>query len=133
MKEEIILMEWTLAGLFGISALLLIISMYKGFQASKAEHQRIDVAHISVLKEINDMEESIRNIGLDIEIVMKEAGIQLSPEEKLFMREVLDLYKRDYSIETIATKKQVPESEIRQMLAPFLKTKDEGGKVAHEN
>jgi hypothetical protein len=133
MKEEIILMEWTLAGLFGISALMLIISIIKGLRASKSEHKRIDIVHIAVTKEINEMQESIRNIGLDIEIIMKEAGIQLSPEEILLNREVLDLYKRNYSIESIAEKKQVTESEIRQMLANFLKTKDERGKVAHEN
>lgn len=125
-------MEWTLAGLFVVSALLLIISMVKNFQASKAEHKRIDMAHISVMKEINDLQESIRNIELDIEVIMKEAGIQLSVKELDFMREVLDLYKRNYSIESIATKKQVSEIEIQQLLAPYQTQKDERGTVANE-
>lgn len=133
MKEEIILMVWTLGGLFVISVLLLIISILKSTQVAKMEHNQIDVIHISTMKEINALQESIRNIELDIEVVMKEAGIQLSPEEKVFMREVLDLYKRNYSIESIAKQKQVEESEIEQRLAPFQKIKDEGRKVANEN
>jgi hypothetical protein len=125
-------MVWTLAGLFVISALLLVISFSKLFQASKDEKKRIDMVHIEVMKEINEMQDSIRNIEFDLEVVMKEAGIQLSLKEVVFMREVLDLYRRNYSIESIATKKQVPENEISQLLAPYLTAKDEGGKVANE-
>lgn len=128
-----ILMEWTLAGLFGISTLLLIFSILKSTHASKVEHNQMNMIHISTMKEINTIQESIQNIELDIEVVMKEAGIQLSSEKKLFMREVLDLYKRNYSIESIAEKKQVTESEIEQMLAPYQQLKDEGRKVANED
>jgi predicted nucleic acid-binding Zn-ribbon protein len=126
-------MGWTLAILFIISAVLLVISFTKAFQASKAEQKRIDMVHIAVMKEFNDMKDSIRNIELDLEVVMKEAGIQLSLNEIIFMREVLDLYRRNYSIESIAALKEVSESEINQMLEPFLAVKDEGGKVANES
>ncbi|WP_342351990.1 hypothetical protein [Neobacillus soli] len=127
------MMEWTLAGLFGISIILLIISILKSTHALKVEHNEIDQIHIATMKEINAIQDSIRNIELDIEVVMQEAGIQLSSEEKLFTREVLDLYKRNYSIESIAGLKQVTESEIEQLLAPYQKLKDEGRKVADEN
>ncbi|MCM2532735.1 hypothetical protein NDK43_10505 [Neobacillus pocheonensis] len=126
-------MEWTLGGLFGISAILLVISISKSLRASKVEHNQIDMVHISMMKEINSIQESIRNMELDIEVVMNESGIQLTSEEKLFMREILDLYKRNYSIESIAEMKQVTESEIEQLLAPFRKLKDERRKVANEN
>lgn len=132
-KGGTILMEWTLAGLLGISALLLIISIVKSSRASKVKHNEIDQIHIATMKEINDIQDSIRNIELDIEVVMKEAGIHLSSEEKLLMRDVLDLYKRNYSIESIAGKKQVTESRIEQMLAPYQKLMEEGRKVANEN
>jgi F420-0:gamma-glutamyl ligase len=125
-------MEWTLAGLFGVSALLLIVSISRNIKTSKAEHKRIDLAHIEVMKEINDIQESIRNIELEMEVVMKEAGVQLSYEKLVFMREILDLYKRNYSIESIAEKKQVTESEIRQLLAPYQSLKAGRGNVAHE-
>ncbi|MDQ0200204.1 hypothetical protein J2S10_003387 [Neobacillus ginsengisoli] len=127
------MMEWTLVGLFGVSAILLVISILKSSHASKVEHKQIDMVHIDIMKEINAVQESIRNIELDIEVVMNDAGITLSTEEKLFMREILDLYKRNYSIESIAEMKKVTENEIEQMLAPFQKLKDERRKVANEN
>lgn len=126
-------MGWTLAGLFAVSTLLLVISIVKTNQTAKVNHNQVDMVHISMMKEINTIQDSIRGLELDMEVVMKEAGIQLSAEEKLFMREVIDLYRRNYSIENIAEQKQVPVSEIEQLLAPYQKLKDEGRKVANEN
>jgi hypothetical protein len=126
-------MEWTLFGLFLLSALLLGFSLFKSYRDSKVEKKQIDLVHVSIMKEINSIQDSIRDIELDIEVVIKEAGIQLSAEEKLFMREVIDLYRRNYSIESIAEKKEVPETKIEQLLAPYLKIKDEGGLVANAN
>ncbi|MED1471828.1 hypothetical protein P4U62_26430 [Bacillus salipaludis] len=124
-------MEWTLAGLFGVSVLLLIISLTKTAQATKAQNKGIDLVHVEVMKEINDLQESIRNIELDIEVVMNEAGVQLSPKEKVFMREILDLYKRNYSIESIAERKQVSAEEIKELLAPYLRSKDERRSISN--
>ena len=126
------MMIWTLAGLFGISVILLVISIYRTSQASKAEHKQIDLIHISTMKEINAIQDSIRNIELDIEVVMREAGVQLTSEDKVFIREVLDLANRNYSTESIADMKQVSVEKIEQMLAPY-RTLKEGRKVANEN
>lgn len=126
-------MAWTLAGLFGISVLLLIFSIMRSSQTAKKEHNQIDLIHISTMKEINALQESVRNIELEIEVVMKEAGIQLSSEEKRLMREVLDLYRRSYSIESIAEMKQVPVNKIEQILAPYQQVKGEGRKVTNAN
>jgi hypothetical protein len=126
-------MEWTLFGLFLLSALLLVFSIVKTYRDSKLEKKQIDLVHVSMMKEINSIQDSIRDIELDIEVVIKEAGIQLTADEKLFMREVIDLYRRNYSIESIAEKKEVPVSEIEQLLTPYLKVKDEGGLVANAN
>jgi hypothetical protein len=126
-------MEWTLFGLFLLSALLLVFSIVKTYRDSKLEKKQIDLIHVSMMKEINSIQDSIRDIELDIEVVIKESGIQLSADEKLFMREVIDLYRRNYSIESIAEKKEVPETEIEQLLTPYLKVKDEGGLVANAN
>lgn len=125
-------MEWTLIGLFVISVVLLIFSILKSTHAAKLEQKQVDQIHIGTMKEINALKEAIRNIELDIEVVMKEAGIQLSSEEKLHIREVLDLYKRNYSLASIAELKQVKESEIEKILASYHLVKD-GGKVANEN
>jgi hypothetical protein len=126
-------MEWTLFGLFLLSALLLVFSIVKTYRDSKAEKKQIDLVHVSMMKEINSIQDSIRDIELDIEVVTKEAGLQLSAEQKLFMREVIDLYRRNYSIESIAEMKEVPVTEIEQLLTPYLKIKDEGGLVANAN
>lgn len=126
-------MEWTLFGLFLLSALLLVFSIVKTYRDSKLEKKQIDLVHVSMMKEINSIQDSIRDIELDIEVVTQEAGIQLSAEEKLFMREVIDLYRRNYSIESIAEMKEVPVTEIEQLLTPYLKIKDEGGLVANAN
>jgi hypothetical protein len=126
-------MEWTLFGLFLLSALLLVFSIIKTYRDSKAEKKQIDLVHVSMMKEINSIQDSIRDIELDIEVVTKEAGLQLSAEQKLFMREVIDLYRRNYSIESIAEMKEVPVTEIEQLLTPYLKIKDEGGQVANAN
>ncbi|MDQ1002282.1 hypothetical protein QFZ28_002682 [Neobacillus niacini] len=126
-------MEWTLFGLFLLSALLLVFSIVKTYRDSKLEKKQIDLVHVSMMKEINSIQDSIRDIELDIEVVTKEAGIQLTAEEKLFIREVIDLYRRNYSIESIAEMKEVPVNEIEQLLTPYLKIKDEGGLVANAN
>jgi len=126
-------MVWTLAGLFAISAILLIISILKNSRVAKEEHNQIDLIHISTMKEINALQESIRNIELDMEVVMKEAGISLSAEEKLLKREVLDLFRRNYSVASIAELKQVPENEIELIIAPYQQVNDEGRAAANEN
>lgn len=126
-------MEWTLTGLFAISAVMLIVSILKSTRAAKVQHNQIDQIHISLMEEINALQKSIRNIELDQEVLIKEAGLQLTSEEKLFMREVLDLYDRKYSIESIAEMKKVTPSTIQNMLAPYQAMKGEGSKVANEN
>ena len=125
-------MLWTLAGLFGVSIILLVISIMRTSKKTKAQHNQIDMVHISTMKEINAIQDSIRNIELDLEVVRKEAGVQLSSEEKILMREVLDLANRNYSTESIAEMKQVSQEKIEQMLAPY-QTLKEGRKVANEN
>ncbi|MEH7334505.1 hypothetical protein V7161_17810 [Neobacillus drentensis] len=126
-------MEWTFAGLFVISAFLLIFSILKSTRAAKVEHNQIDLIHISTMKEINSLQESIRNLELDNVVLMKEAGVQLTSEEIVLKREVLDLFSRNYSLESIAEMKQVSVSDIDKIVAPYQELKDEGRKVANEN
>ncbi|MBD8005075.1 hypothetical protein [Bacillus norwichensis] len=125
-------MEWTLGGLFVASALLLIMSGIKGRKASKEELKEIDMIHISTMNEIKDIKESIRKMELDIEIITNESNIPISAEERIFRREVLDLYNRKYSIENIAGQKNASENEIRQIIAPYITKKNERSKVTNE-
>lgn len=126
------MMEWTLAGLFAVSGLLLIISFLSSRKASKARREEIDMLQITNMNEMNELRDMIQNMEHDINIVINKAGIQLSSEEREFLREVLDLYNRKYSIESIAQKTHMPENEIKQILAPYITSKSERRKVANE-
>ncbi|MGP7815736.1 hypothetical protein [Niallia sp. 01092] len=125
-------MEWTLAILFGAALLLFILSIVKSQQSSKAEQREIDMIHFSVLDEVEQLQKQLRNVELDLEIIEKKAGIKLSSNERIMMREVLDLFKRNYSIESIAAEKNLSEMDVEHMLSPFLTAKEEGRKVANE-
>lgn len=126
-------MEWTLAFLFGAAVLLLILSFYKTLQSSSKAEQQIDQLTFTFMNEVDQIQEQIRNIELDAEITAQEAGILAgTSSQRILMREVLDLHKRGYSYESIATKKQLTESEIEQMLAPYIKTKNERSKVSND-
>ncbi|GER66585.1 hypothetical protein BpJC7_01620 [Weizmannia acidilactici] len=126
-------MGWILAILFAVSAVLFIMSMAKARSHAKDEHREVEMVHLSLMDEINSLKDSIRNVELDMEILEKESGIQLSMAEKQFKREVLDLYRRNYSIESIAGKKQVSVSQIQDILAPYMAEKNERSKVAGGN
>lgn len=126
------MIEWTIAILLIISAGLLIFSIVTTNKAAKAAEERIDLSYISVLKEINEVKQSIRNLELENEIVIKEAGLELSAQEKILKRKVLDLYKRGYSIENIAEETKTDMNEVQMLLAPFTEDGDEGRKVAND-
>lgn len=125
-------MEWALVILFATATLLLILSVIKTRQASKKELREIDMIHISMMEELKQLQKQIRDLELDKEIIAQEAGIQTSTEERVITREVLDLYKRGYSNESIAAKKQLTENEVESLLSPYLITKVERRNVAND-
>lgn len=132
--EVHIMMEWTLAILLGVAVLLLIISVLKTRQSSKEEHREIDMVHISMMNELTQLKDQIRNIELDAEITLREAGLQITLKERLALREMLDLYKRGYSIESIAAEKKLAINEAEQLLSPYLTSKDDERRtVDHES
>ncbi|MDF0728533.1 hypothetical protein PY093_18015 [Cytobacillus sp. S13-E01] len=126
-------MEWALAIIFGIAILLLIFSFMQIRQSSKIEKREIDLMSIHLMEEINKLEKQIRDIELDAEITAHEAGVQsISSNERILLREVLDLYKRGYSIEGISAQKKLTVNEINQILSPYMTSKGERRKVANE-
>lgn len=118
-------MEWTLAILFIAAAILLITSVIKAKQISKSEQREIDVIHLSVMEEIAQLQKQIRHLELDIEILEKQTGVQLASKDRVVLREVLDLHRRKYSVETIAAQKKLTQAEVEEMLAPYLTGKEE--------
>jgi len=127
-------MEWALVLLIGVSALLLIISIFQFKKLSKVEQQEIDLVTISLKQEIEELSMQIRNLEIDIEIVANEAGLQsTSSKERLLMREILDLYRRGYSIDSIAAEKKLTVEVTEELLSPYKSLHVEGRNAANEN
>ncbi|MBT2665178.1 hypothetical protein J7J00_06705 [Bacillus sp. ISL-4] len=124
-------MEWALIILFAAAVLLFILSFIKK-DSVKVDSQLEQVA-ITFGDEMNVLQEKIRNIEIDAEITVQEAGVlAMSSETRILLREVLDLHKRGYSFESIALKTNQPEDEIERMLTPYIKTKNERRNVAND-
>ena len=127
------MMGWALAILFGVAILLLILSFFKTKETSKVEQQIEDIS-LSFTDKVHQLQQQIRNIELDAEITAQEAGLlAASSKHRILLRDVIDLHRRGYSFESIALKKQMTPNEIEQLLAPYMKSKDERSMVAHES
>ena len=75
-------MEWALVILFGAALLLLILSFIKTKQSSKTVDQQIEELSYTFTNEIKQVQQQIRNMELDAEITVKEAGIYLALQSK---------------------------------------------------
>ena len=132
-EEDPIKMEWTIVILFAAALLLLILSFVKAKQSSKTVDQQIEELSYSFTNEMKQLQEQIRNMELDAEITAQEAGILPgTSKQRLLLREVLDLYKRKYSFESIAQRTQLTPYEVEHLLTPYLKEKNEGSNVTNE-
>jgi hypothetical protein len=121
-------MGWVIAILFGSAVVLLILSFVKTTQSKSYLEQQIAQVSISVRNEVHDVQKQIRNIELDAEITATQTGaMEAASEERILLREMLDLYKRGYSFETIAAKTELTQHEAERMLAPYLTKKAERG------
>lgn len=132
-EEDPIKMEWTIVILFAAAILLLILSFVKTKQSSKTVDQQIEELSYSFTNEMKQLQQQIRNMELDAEITAQEAGILPgTSKQRLLLREVLDLYKRKYSFESIAQRTQLTPYEVEHLLTPYLKEKNEGSNVTNE-
>ncbi|XHU85402.1 hypothetical protein GW626_12905 [Peribacillus muralis] len=124
-------MEWALVILFGAAVVLFILSFSK--KDSIKMDQQLEQLASNLGNEMNVLQEKIRNIEIDAEITVHEAGVlAMSSEERILLREVLDLHKRGYSFESIALKTKQPENEIERLLSPYIKNKNERRNVAND-
>jgi hypothetical protein len=126
-------MEWAIALLFAAAVVLLILSFSKNNQTSKSFERQLEETTFTYMEEINKLQEQIRNMELDFEIIAVQAGFMNgSGQQRILYREILDLYKRGYSAESIALKKQLSVDETEQLLSPFKQLSNEGSNVAHD-
>jgi TolA-binding protein len=125
------MMGWVIAILFGTAVVLLILSFIKTTQSKSQLGQQMEHVSISVRNEVHELEMQIRNMQLDAEITAQQSGaMEASSEERLMLRDMLDMHKRGYSIESIASQKQLPSTEVERMLTPYMSRKAERGMVA---
>ena len=126
-------MVWAIALLFAAAVVLLILSFSKNNQQSKSFEKQLEETTFTYMEEINKLQEQIRNLELDSEIIAVQAGLLNGSGQRILHREILDLYKRGYSAESIALKKQLSVDEIEQLLSPFKQlSNDEGSNVTHD-
>ncbi|KMY52433.1 hypothetical protein AC625_19310 [Peribacillus loiseleuriae] len=123
-------MEWTLALLFGAAVVLLILSFIKSKQVKQEKEQQMEQFTISFLKELNQLQQKIQDVEIDTEIIAQKTGLS---KQRLLLREVIDLHRRGYSLESITAKSQMTEDEIKRLLAPYIKSKVERSDVTNES
>lgn len=125
-------MEWALVILFGVAAVLLILSYTLTKKAKKVEQRELELFSVSFMEEINKLQQQMRNLELDNEILANQAGIDTTDKEhRGLLRDALDLYKRGYSVTSIANEKKLSEIEVQGLLSPFIK-QTEGRKAAND-
>ncbi|WP_077212978.1 hypothetical protein [Bacillus dakarensis] len=123
-------MEWALTILFCIAAGLLIWSTIKAKQDQRAKQREMDTSYVALMEEITKLQKHVRSVELDGEITAQVAGI--SGEERALLRNLLDLYKRGYTVEGIAANLEISENEVKRLIAPYMSSKGERRKVAND-
>ena len=124
-------MIWTLIILFGLAVGLLIVSSVKSKQSSTVLERQIDQTSFTIMNEVHQLQKQIREMELDAEISAQEAGIlSLASEQRILLREMLDLQRRGYSLNSIAEKKELPLHKVEELLAPYTPSKGERSDIA---
>ncbi|MFW0781595.1 hypothetical protein ACM6N5_15125 [Rossellomorea marisflavi] len=124
-------MGWIIAILFGAAVVLLILSFVKTSQSKSQLEQQVEHMSISVMNEVHELEKQMRAMQLDAEITAQQAGaVPATSDERRVLREMLDLHKRGYSTESIASEQQLPTIEVERMLTPYMTKKAERSMVA---
>lgn len=126
-------MAWTIILLISVAIILLIMSYVLSKQTFLKEQQESKALYAALMKELQQIKLQNRKIELDIEILAQEDAIKSTTEQRLLMREVLDLHRRQYSIETIAAKTGLNEKAIESMIAPYVRPQIVRGMAANDS
>lgn len=126
-------MEWALTILLCAAILLLILSFSASKKASEKQDRDNEMLTASIMGEVKQLQEKIRELEFDTQIIAEEAHLKSTTEQRRILREVLDLYNRKYSIESIASKTEMSEHEVERLLAPYKATLRKGRNDANES
>src|SRR5690554_5426360 len=105
---------------------LLIASILKLRHSSVKEQRELNTIYFSMMNEIKKLQEQNRLLELDIEILAKNAELKLSPAKRKVLRNILDLHRRGYSVESIAKNTDLNEKEVINLLTPYTSVNKEG-------
>lgn len=121
-------MEWTLAILFIGAVVLFILSFLKTESQAKDVQRQVDQHFVHLTDEMNKLSDQVSNLELDIEILEHETGVRV---DRVLVREVLDMYRRGYQIESIAGKLELTTGQVEIMLIPYGNPQGERGTVVN--
>ena len=123
-------MGWTIVILLLIAIALLVMSFVRNNQNEKTIEQQIDQMTYTFKDEIYQLQQNLRNVEIDGEITAHVSGNPISNADRSLLRELLNLQRRGYSLETIASKKQLSIEEIERLIAPYVKKNERGEGVS---
>ena len=84
--------------------------------------------NLTYTDELYKLKQRIKQVEIDGEITAHESGvISIQSAERKKLREALELYKRGYSIESIASKTQTTLEEMQKLLSPYAPEQSKGG------
>lgn len=126
-------MEGALSILLGVAVLLLLVSFVKAKKTDKIKKTEMEQHSISIMKEIQQLQQQIRDLELDNEITAQEAGVRSTLlKQRALLRQAIELQRRGYSFESIAEKTKMTESEVQLMLSPYIVLQGERRRVAND-
>lgn len=124
-------MGWTITALIIAAIILLIFSMYKNKEAFQKEQREIDIVHMSLMEEIRKLQDEVRLLNIENEILSEKMGF--NHDERELTRKLLELYLKNFTMEMIAARLHLEISEVEKLLAPYMSFKNEGSNVANES
>jgi len=89
--------------------------------------QNLEQMTLSFGREVNDLQDRIREVELDSAITAHQSNAWgLDSEDRIVLREMLDMNQRGYSYESISRKiKKFSPEQVEDLLSPYDKKKKE--------
>ncbi|WP_315906194.1 hypothetical protein [Priestia koreensis] len=116
-----------IAILFAVAIILLLLSFRRTRQSHSQMEQNLEQMTLSFGREVNDLQDRIREVELDSVITAHQSNAwDLDSEDRIVLREMLDMNKRGYSYESISRKiKKFSPEQVEDLLSPYDKKKKE--------
>ena len=99
---------------------LIIFSYVKQLEQTKNLEKQIDHVTFLVTDELYKMNNSVKDIQLDLEITTNEENkIEMADAARSTIKKMILMQRSGYSIDSIAEECNLPKQEVLRMLAPY--------------